>query len=63
MKLIYVKRKTKKEKRYSKSMGILYTNVTYVRKKLIGITISTLQKYRNTYYGEIKDCKQCELSK
>ncbi|MFX0555427.1 hypothetical protein ACOCEA_01435 [Maribacter sp. CXY002] len=63
MKLMFVKRITKKEKRYTKSMGILYTNVTYINKKLLGITLSTIQKYRNTYYGEIKDCKACELSK
>lgn len=63
MKLISVERKTRKEKRYTKKMGILYTQVTYIRKKLLVFPIKTIHKYRNTYYGEVKDCEQCLLTK
>ncbi|WP_047246341.1 hypothetical protein [Maribacter thermophilus] len=63
MKLITVERKTKKEKRYTKKMGILYTNVTYIKKTLLGIPIKTLHKYRETYYGKTKDCHKCVLAR
>ncbi|MFD0862037.1 hypothetical protein ACFQ1M_07445 [Sungkyunkwania multivorans] len=63
MKLISIKRKTKTEKRYSKRMGMLTTNVTYITKNLVGIPIRTLYKYRETYYGATKDCKDCVISK
>ena len=63
MKLIRVKRKTKKEKRYATKMGILYTQVTYIKKVIIGLPVKTLHKYRETYYGEVKDCESCVLSK
>ncbi len=63
MKLISIQRKTKKEKRYTAKMGILYTQVTYVRKRFFLFPIKTLHKYRNTYYGEVKDCGECLLSK
>ncbi len=42
-------------------MGQLFTPVTYIRKTLLGIPIETLYKYRQTYYGEIKDCRECLL--
>jgi len=61
MKLIYVDRKTKLEKRYSKKMGILSSNVTYIRKKVLGIPLKPLHKYRETYYGSVKDCTECKL--
>ncbi len=45
-------------------MGILYTKVTYIKKTILGIIpINTLHKYRETYYGKVKDCEQCVLSK
>jgi hypothetical protein len=62
MKLIGVKRKTKKEKRYTPKMGILTTRVVYIKKTVLSIPIATLHKYRETYYGEVKDCKDCRLS-
>jgi len=62
MKLIYIKRKTRYENRYSKKMGRLITPVTYIKKYILGIPIGTLHKYRETYYGEIKDCKDCILT-
>jgi hypothetical protein len=63
MKLIRIKRNTRNEKRYNSKMGILYTQVTYIKKALLGIPIGTLHKYRGTYYGEVKDCNTCILSK
>lgn len=61
MKIIKVKRQTKLEKRYSVKMGELTTNVTYIRKYLLGLPVKTLHKYRETYYGIVKDCKDCSL--
>lgn len=61
MKVIRIERKTKVEKRFTPKMGRLYTPVTYIRKKLLGIPVATLHKYRKTYYGEIKDCRDCLL--
>lgn len=62
MKLIKIKRKTKKEKRFSNKMGILTANVTYVKKTILNIPVKTLHKYRETYYGEVKDCESCRIS-
>ncbi len=42
-------------------MGRLETRVTYIRKKILGIPVETLHKYRKTYYGEVKDCSECLL--
>ena len=61
MKLLKVKRKTKTEKRYSSTMGKLTTQVTYIKLYLIGLPLKTLHKYRETYYGEVKDCEECVL--
>ena len=45
-------------------MGILNTKVTYIKKMIFGfIPINTLHKYRETYYGKVKDCDQCVLGK
>ncbi|MCM4162730.1 MULTISPECIES: hypothetical protein [unclassified Arenibacter] len=63
MKLIRIKRNTRNEKRYNSKMGILYTRVTYIKEVVLGIPIRTLHKYRETYYGEIKDCNECNLAK
>lgn len=63
MKLIRVKRQTRVEKRFSPKMGKLYTNVTYIKKEFLTIPVKTLHKYRETYYGEIKDCEECLLSR
>jgi hypothetical protein len=61
MKLIQIKRKTRVEKRYSQKMGKLTTKVTRIQQYVFGIPIKTLHKYRETYYGEIKDCEDCNL--
>lgn len=61
--LVHVKRNTKTEKRYTKKMGILWTKVTYIKRYILGMPVKTLHKYRRTYYGAVKDCKECELSK
>ena len=61
MKILKVKRETVYEKRYSIKMGELTTKVTYIKKYLFGWPIKTLHKYRETYYGEVKDCSDCSL--
>lgn len=61
MKIIQVKRKTIYEKRYSLKMGELSTKVTYIKKYMFGLPVKTLHKYRETYYGEVKDCSDCSL--
>ncbi|UNY99233.1 hypothetical protein MQE36_02545 [Zhouia spongiae] len=63
MKLIDVKRRTRLEKRYTKKMGNFTTRVTYIRKHILGFPIKTLHKYRETYYGKVKDCEDCILAK
>ena len=63
MKLIKIKRTTKLEKRYSIKMGELSTNVTYIKKYLLGLPVKTLYKYRETYYGAIKDCEDCSIAR
>lgn len=61
MKVIKIKRKTRYEKRYSRHMGKLTTRVTRIQQYVFGIPINTLHKYRETYYGEVKDCKDCNI--
>ena len=61
MKIFKVKRKTKYENRFSPQMGRLRTRNTYIRKYFLGIPLRTIHKYRETYYGEVKDCKDCVL--
>jgi hypothetical protein len=63
MKLITVKRETQIEKRFTPRMGELHTKVTYIKKQFLSIPFKTLHKYRETYYGEIKDCEACELAR
>jgi hypothetical protein len=42
-------------------MGKLTTRVTYIKKYVMGVPVRTLHKYRETYYGEVKDCDDCVL--
>ncbi|NNE33026.1 MAG: hypothetical protein HKN40_11730 [Winogradskyella sp.] len=63
MKLISIKRETKQESRFTKKMGTLSTRVTYIKKQFLNIPVSTIHKYRETYYGEIKDCEDCVLAR
>jgi len=63
MKLISIKRETKQEGRFSKRMGVLTTNVTYIKKQFLSIPYKTLYKYRDTYYGEVKDCDDCRVAR
>ncbi|TXE06795.1 hypothetical protein ES711_12645 [Gelidibacter salicanalis] len=62
MKLISIKRETKPEGRFTPKMGALVTNVTYIKKQFLSIPYKTLHKYRETYYGEVKDCEDCNLA-
>lgn len=44
-------------------MGNVSVKVTYIKKMLLGlIPIQTLHKYRETYYGNVKDCKDCVIT-
>lgn len=61
MRIIQVKRKTILEKRYSPKMGELTSKVTYIKKYMFGLPIQTIHKYRETYYGQVKDCYDCSL--
>lgn len=63
MKLIRIKRQTKPEERFTPKMGVLLTNVTYIRKYFMNYPYKTLHKYRETYYGEVKDCEDCNLAR
>lgn len=62
MKLITVTRDTQIEKRFTPKMGELQIPVTYIKKRFLSIPFQTLHKYRETYYGEVKDCKACDLT-
>jgi len=62
MKLISVKRQTRKEKRFTEKMGMFTANVIYVKKTFLTIPFKTLYKYRETYYGKVKDCEECQIS-
>jgi hypothetical protein len=61
MKILEVKRKTAYEKRYSLKMGELTTRVTYIKRYVFGVPVKTPHKYRETYYGQVKDCNDCML--
>lgn len=63
MKLIRVKRQTKVEGRFTPKMGAFQTNVTYIKKHFLRVPFKTVHKYRETYYGEVKDCEDCVLTK
>ena len=62
MKLVSVTRKTKTEKRFTEKMGMFTAKVVYIKKTFLNIPFKTLHKYRETYYGEVKDCGDCSLS-
>ena len=62
MNLVSVKRKTKTEKRFTQEMGMFTANVVYIQKTFLRIPFKTVHKYRETYYGEIKDCNDCVIS-
>ncbi|WMI69502.1 hypothetical protein [Mangrovimonas sp. YM274] len=63
MKLISIKRETISEERFTPKMGLLSTKVTYIKKQFLSIPFKTLHKYRETYYGEVKDCEDCVLAR
>lgn len=41
---------------------MLTTNVVYIQKTFLTVPFKTLHKYRETYYGEVKDCADCNLA-
>lgn len=42
-------------------MGELRTDVTYIKKYFLFFPLETIHKYRETYYGEVKACSDCNL--
>jgi len=58
-----VKRKTYYENRFNKKMGRLKCHVVKVFKTFLGIPYKKIYHYRETYYGKIKDVKNCDLDK
>ena len=63
MKIISIQRKTQYENRYSKAMGQFRAKVTSIKLVLFNlIPLRTLHRYRETYYGEVKDCTDCSLA-
>lgn len=42
-------------------MGMLNSKVIYIKKYVLGIPVKTIHEYRETYYGEVKDCDDCNL--
>lgn len=62
--ILKVKRKTKRETRMNKKMGCLVVDVTRIKLYLFGIIpIKQIKAYRKTYYGKIKELKNCDLNK
>ncbi|UKM64236.1 hypothetical protein GSB9_00783 [Flavobacteriaceae bacterium GSB9] len=55
MKLLYIKRNTKYEKRYTLKMGELTTRITSIKRYVFGLPIQTLHERRRTYYGQVKN--------
>jgi|TARA_Y100000389_G_scaffold152002_1_gene151868 hypothetical protein len=61
--MIRIRRTSRYEDMYHPNMGYLVANVVRIQKTFLGFPFKTLHKYRETYYGEIKDVKDCVLSK
>jgi hypothetical protein len=62
--ILKAKRKTKKETRMNKKMGCLITDVTRIKLYLFGlIPVKQIKAYRETYYGQIKELKDCDLNR
>lgn len=61
--IISVQRNTQLESRFHPRMGWLSTRVTRIQKTILGIPYQTLHKYRETYFGQIKDCADCEVAR
>lgn len=61
--LFSVKRKVKFENRYHRNMGTLITRVVTIKKTFLGVPYETVHKYRETYFGEVKDVSDCQLPK
>lgn len=42
-------------------MGMFTAKVVYVKKRFLNIPFKTIHKYRETYYGKVKDCDDCQI--
>ncbi len=58
-----VKRNISFKNYYHPNMGILSSRVVKIQKCFLGMPYKTIHKYRETYYGEVKDCKNCKIEK
>jgi len=48
----------------NKKMGCLITDVTRIKLYLFGlIPVKQIKAYRETYYGQIKELKDCDLNR
>lgn len=64
MKILKVKRKSRYENRYHENMGLLICKVVKIQLLLFNfIPVKTYYQYRETYNGEIKELKNCQLHK
>lgn len=63
IKFFSISRHTQLEQRFHPQMGALLTPVTRIQKQFLGVPFQTLYKYRETYYGEVKDCDDCKVSR
>ncbi|MDP5170412.1 MAG: hypothetical protein NWR72_09200 [Bacteroidia bacterium] len=63
MKFFSVQRNSQLERRFHPNMGHLLTRVTRIQQTILGIPYRTLYRYRETYYGEVKDCEECRVAR
>lgn len=61
--MINIKRESKYETVYHPNMGRLTVMVTRIYKCIMGFKTKKLYEYRETYFGEVKETKNCVLSK
>lgn len=61
--LFKIKRKSTTEIIYHKKIGNLMTRIIKIKKTFLGIPYKTIHKYRETYFGEVKDVSDCKLSR
>ncbi len=63
LKLVSIQRNSRQESRFHPEMGHLIVQVTRIQKTILGIPFQTLHKYRETYFGKVKDCSACKVSR
>ena len=61
--VIRLKRETIRKTYHHYKMGSLTVPVISIYKTIFGIKYSKVYEYRETYFGKIKDCENCNLAK